>query len=168
MHGRFLGGDKTRAHVHAVRAQGQGRHETAAIRHAAGGDKRDLELVGRARQQNEIGNVIFAGVAAALEAVDAHGVAADGLGFQGMTHRRAFVDHLDARRLERCQVRFGIAARRLDNPDTAFDDRADVFGIRRRSERRQEREIHAEGRSVISRQRRFPSPAIQASAASAR
>ena len=38
-------------------------------------------LRGRARQQDDIGNVIFTGVTTALKTVDANGVAADGLSF---------------------------------------------------------------------------------------
>jgi hypothetical protein len=71
--------------------------QRAAVGHAARGDERDLELLGRARQQDEVGHVVLAGMAAAFEAVDADGVAADRFGLQRMAHRGAFVDHLDAR-----------------------------------------------------------------------
>jgi hypothetical protein len=51
----FLGGDEAGAHVHAVGAHGQGGDQLRAVGHAAGGDERDLQLLGGARQQDEVG-----------------------------------------------------------------------------------------------------------------
>ena len=42
------------------------------------------------------GLVVLAGVAAALEAIDAHRIAANALGLERVAHRGAFVDDLDA------------------------------------------------------------------------
>ncbi|MFK4665273.1 hypothetical protein ABIF76_006127 [Bradyrhizobium ottawaense] len=52
------------------------------VRHAAGGDEGDLQFLRRARQQDHVGNVVLAGMTAALEAVDADGIAADPLGLE--------------------------------------------------------------------------------------
>ncbi|MNT10746.1 hypothetical protein D3C72_1455910 [compost metagenome] len=145
VHRRFLGGDEARAHVHALGAQRERSHEAAAIGHAARGDERDLQFFCRARQQDHVGHVVLAGVAAALEAVDAHGVAADALGLERVAHRGALVDHLDARGLQRRHVGLGAAARGFHGLDAAFDDGRDVLGVRRRGKGRQEGEVHAEG-----------------------
>ena len=74
VHRRLLRGDEARAHVHALGAQRQRRHQAAAVGHAAGGDEGHLQLLGRARQQDEVGHVVLAGVAAAFETVDRHRV----------------------------------------------------------------------------------------------
>jgi hypothetical protein len=50
--------------------------------------------------RNEVRHIVFAGMAAALEAVDADRVAADRLRLQRVRDRGAFVDHLDAGILE--------------------------------------------------------------------
>jgi hypothetical protein len=142
---RLPGGDEASPHVHAVRAQRQRGHQAAPIGHPARGDEGNLQLLGRARQEDEVGHVVLPRVPAALESVHAHGVAADGLRLERMPDRGALVDHLDPGGLQRGQVRFGIAAGGLDDLHPAFDDRADVLGIGRRSERGQEGQVHAEG-----------------------
>ena len=141
---RLFGGDEAGAHVHAVGAERERSDEAPRISHAAGGDERDFQLIGGARQQDHVGDVVLTGMAAALEAVDADRVAADPLGLERMAHRGAFVDDLDAVRLERRHVLLGAPSRSLDDLDPAFDDRGDVFRIGRRGERRQEGEVHAE------------------------
>src|SRR6185312_12703313 len=88
--------NEARSHVHAGRAERERGHETTRIRHAAGRHEGNLEFVRCARQQDHVRHVVFAGMAAALEAVDAHRIAANLLGLQGVTDRSAFVDHLDA------------------------------------------------------------------------
>ena len=130
---RFLGGDEARAHVHAGGAHRQRRDQAARIRHAAGGHERNLQFLCRARQQDHVRDVVLAGMAAAFETVDADGVAADLLGLQRMPHRGAFVDHLDAGRLQRRHVLLGAAAGGLHGLDAAFPDRGDVFRIGRRA-----------------------------------
>jgi hypothetical protein len=92
----FLGAQKACAHVHAIGAQRECRHQAAAVGHAAGGDKRDLQRTGGCGQQNHIGHVVLAGVAAAFKTVHTDGVAADAFGLERMAHGGAFVDHLDA------------------------------------------------------------------------
>ena len=134
MHRRFLGGDEARAHVHAGGAHRQRGDETARIRHAARGDERNLQFLRRARQQDHVRHVVLAGMTAALEAIDADGVAADLFRLQRVPDRGAFVDHLDAGCLQRRHVLLGTAAGGLDDLDAAFPDRGDIFRIGRRGE----------------------------------
>jgi hypothetical protein len=103
-----------------------------------------LSSSARSRQQDHVGQVVLARVAAALETVDAHRVAADRLRLERMAHRRALVDHLDARCLQRRHIGLGAAASRLHDAHAAFANRRDVFGVGRRGEGRQEREVHSE------------------------
>ena len=144
VHRRFLGGDKARSHVHAGGAHRQRRDQAARVRHAAGGNERYFQFLGRARQQDHVGHVVFAGMAAAFEAVDADGVAADLLGLQRVPNRSAFVDHLDASRLQGRHVLLGATPCGFDDLDAAFPDGCDVFRIGRRAEGRQKGQIHAE------------------------
>ena len=95
MHRGFHSGDKTRAHVHALRAQSKCGHQRTAIGHAAGRDKRDFQFVGSARQQDEVGDIVFTGVTAALKSVNAERVTTYGLRFERVAHRGAFVNHFD-------------------------------------------------------------------------
>src|SRR3546814_5533406 len=81
----------------AVRAHRERRDQRTRIGHAPRGNEGNFELVGGAWQQDHVRHVIFARMAAAFEAVDAHRVAPDRLGFQCMTHRGAFMDDLDSR-----------------------------------------------------------------------
>jgi hypothetical protein len=144
VHRRFLGRDEARAHVHALGAQRERRDERAAVGHTARGDERDIELLRGARQQDEVRDIVLAGMTAALEAIHADGVAADLLGLERVPHRCALVNDLDAMLLERGQILLGIVAGRLDDLHAAFDDRADVAWIIRWCDRRQERQVHAE------------------------
>ena len=144
VHRRFLRGDETRAHVHAFGAECERRDETAPVGHPAGSDERNLQRLGRQRQQDEVRHVVFARMTSALEAVDAHGVTADLFGLERVPHRRALVNDLDAVLLQHRQVLLGTAARGLDDAHAAFDDGLDEFGVRRVGERRQERQVHPE------------------------
>jgi hypothetical protein len=80
-----------------------------------------------------------------LEAVDAHRIAADALGLERVANRRALVNDLHARLLQRLHERLRAAAGGLDDLHAAVDDDAHVLVVRRRHEHRQNREIHAEG-----------------------
>jgi hypothetical protein len=71
------GAHEAGAHVDAVGAQRQRGDQAAGVGEAAGGDHRDLHLVGGGRNQDEAGDVVLARVAGALEAVDADRVDAD-------------------------------------------------------------------------------------------
>ena len=77
MHRRFLRRDEARAHVDAIGAQRQRRDELLAIGHPARGDEGNLQFLGGARQQDQVRHIVFAGVAAAFEAIDRHGIATD-------------------------------------------------------------------------------------------
>jgi hypothetical protein len=90
-----------------------------------------------------LGSVVFAGVPDALEAIDADGVATDLLGFQRMPNGGAFVDHLDAGRLQRRHILLRAASGGFNDLDAAFLDGGDVFRIRRRRERGQEGQVDA-------------------------
>ena len=141
---RLYRGHESRAHVHALCAQRQRCHQAAPVGHAARGDKRNLQLFGRARQQDEVGHVVFAGVAAALKAVHAHRIAANGFGLERMAHRRAFVNHLDAGLMQRRQPFLRVVAGRLHHLHATVDDGLDVARIVWRGKHWQKGEVHAE------------------------
>jgi len=61
---------EARAHVDAVRAERQRRHQPARIAEAARGDHRDLDLIGRNRNEDQPWDVVLARMPGALEAVD--------------------------------------------------------------------------------------------------
>ena len=82
---RLDGAHEARAHVDAVGAQRQRGDQAAGVGEAAGGDHRDLDLLGGGRDQHQPGDVVLAGMAGALEAVDADAVDAEAL----RLHRRA-------------------------------------------------------------------------------
>jgi hypothetical protein len=145
VHRRLLRGDEARAHVHAFGAQRQRRHQRAAVGHAARGDEGNLQLLGRARQQDEVGHIVLARVAAALEAVDADRVAADRLGLERVAHRGALVDHLDAGLVQHRHPLLRVVAGGLHGLHAAVDDRLDVAGVVGRADRGQEGQVHAEG-----------------------
>ena len=117
MHRRLFGGDEAGAHVHAVGTHGERGDQRTGIGHAAGGDEGDFQLVGGARQQDHVGNVVLTWVATAFETVDRNRIAADLLRLQRMPHRSAFVDDLDAGVLEMRHHLHRVAARRLDDLD---------------------------------------------------
>ena len=139
------GAHEARAHIDSLGTKCQRRNQSACITEAARGDHRDLDLVGCSRDQDEAGCVVFAGMAGTFEAIDRNRIGADPLGLQGMTHRGALVDHLDTGLLQLGDVLLRIVAGGLDDANTRIDDRLTVLGIRRRRERRQNRQVHAEG-----------------------
>src|SRR3546814_12859888 len=61
-----------------------------------------------------------------------------------MTHRRALVHDLDAVRPEVVDMFLRLVARRFDDLDAAVDDRLAIFRVRRRIDRWQDRQVHAE------------------------
>ena len=61
-----------------------------------------------------------------------------------MADSGAFVDDLDAMFLEIVDMLLGLVTRGFDDPDAGLDDRGAIFRIRRRFDRRQDGEIHAE------------------------
>ncbi len=83
-------------------------------------------------------------MAATFETIDADRVAADLLGLERMANRGAFVDHLDAGRLQRRHVLLRAASGGFDRLDAAFPDGRDIFRIGRRRECRKEGQVHAE------------------------
>ena len=145
VHRRFLGGDEAGAHVHPLRAHRQAGDKAAPVGHAAAGDEGNVQLVRRAREQDEVRHIILARMAAAFETVDAHRIAADLLRLEAVAHRGALVDHLDPGVLQRRQQIDRVAPRRLDHLHPAVDDRLDQPGIVGRGQGRQDGEVHAEG-----------------------
>ena len=143
MRRRLLRGDEPCAHIDTVSTESKRGDKAPPIRHATRRHKWDLQLLGNPGQQDHIGDVVLARMAAALEPVDADRIAADPLGSQRMTHRGAFVDDLDSMRLQGGDVLRGIAAGGFDDPYAAFDDRVDIFRVGRRHERRQKGQIDA-------------------------
>src|SRR3546814_9834115 len=87
--------------------------QTATIAESAAGDHRNLELVGRNRNQDQARDVILARMSRALETVDRDRVDAHALGRQRMTHRRALVHDLDAVRPEVVDMFLRLVARRF-------------------------------------------------------
>ena len=66
----FLGAHEARAHVDALGAERQCGDQAAAVAETAGGDHRNLDLVGGGRDQDQAGRVVLAGMAGAFKAVD--------------------------------------------------------------------------------------------------
>jgi len=123
-------------HVDALSSQSQGRHETASIGHPAAGHERDLQFISRARQENEVGDIVLARAAATFEAIDADGVAPNGLRLDRVTYAGASVDHLHARLVKHRRPLLGVVTGRLPRLDTAVDDGPDVARIVRGADRR--------------------------------
>src|SRR6266404_3228767 len=86
MHRRLFGGDEAGAHVDALGTESERSYERATIGLATRGYERNGQLFRGPREQYHVGHVIFAGMAAAFEAVYTRGIAADRLGFEGVTH----------------------------------------------------------------------------------
>ena len=144
VHGRLLGRDEARAHVDPVRPERERGDERPAVGHASRGDEGDRQLLRRPRQQDEVRHIVFARVAAALEAVDADRIAADRFRLQRMANRRALVDDLDSRLLQHGQPPLRIVARGLDDLHAAVDDRADETRIVGLGDCGKEGEVHRE------------------------
>ena len=144
MDGRLDGAHEPRAHVDAVGTQRQRRHQATAVGESARGDHRDVDLGRRRRDQHQAGDVVLAGMAGALEAVDADAVHAEALRLDRMPHRGALVQHLDPVVVEHRQMRRRVGARGLDDLDAGVDDHLAVLVVRRRVDRRQDRQVHAE------------------------
>jgi hypothetical protein len=128
-----------------VGAERQRRDKAARVAEPARRHERDLEPVGGAGNEDEAGDIVLARVTRAFEAVDRDRIDAEPLGFQGMADRGAFVDDLDARGLEHWDVFLGVVPRRLDDLDAGSDDRVHIRIVRHGLDRRQDREIDAEG-----------------------
>lgn len=72
----------------------------AAVTDAARSYHRNFQGAHCRGDQDQIGNVVFAGMTGALEAIDADDVKAVALGGQRMPYCRALVQHFDAMLLE--------------------------------------------------------------------
>ncbi len=120
------------------------RGKPAAVAETARGDHRDLHLVGRGRDQDQAGGVVFARVTGALKAVDRDRIHAHALRRQRVTHAGAFVDHLDAVLLELVDMLLRLVAGGLDDLDAAVDDRLAIFGVGRGLDGRQDRQVHGD------------------------
>ena len=145
MHGRLLGGNKARTHVDALGAQAQGGCQRAAIGHTARCDKWNLEFIGGAGQQDEVGHIVLARVATALKPVHADRIAANGFSLERMAHRGAFVNDLDAGFVQRGQVFLRVVSGSLHRLDAAVDDGLDVARVIGRADGGQKGEVHAKG-----------------------
>lgn len=99
----------------------------------------------RSRQENEVGDVALAHVARALEAVNAQEIDAQLHGRRCVPDRRALVDHDAARGLEAPDDGARAVARRLDDADPGVDDGRRVGVVIGWVERREQRDVHAEG-----------------------
>ena len=141
----ILGRQEARAHVHTLGTQCHSRNQAAAVGHATGSDKGNSQFLGSPGQQDEVGNVVFTRVAATLEAINTDGITTDTLGLEGMAHRGALVDNLDACRFELGHVLFRATAGGFHRLDATGDDGVNVLRIRRGIERRQESQVNAKG-----------------------
>lgn len=74
------GAHEPSAHVASLGAEGEGSSETTAVGDTTGRDEGDLELLGRAGEEDETSNVLLSGVAGTLEAVDREDINAKLLG----------------------------------------------------------------------------------------
>jgi len=83
-------------------------------------------------------------MARTFEPVDRHDVDAHPLCRHGMAYGGTFMDDGDAVRLEVVDMLLGTMACRLDDRHAAVDDRPAIFGIGRRRDRRQDRQVHPE------------------------
>ena len=124
---------------------GERRHEASPVGHATGCNEGDLQFFAGAGQEDEVRHVVFTGVAAAFEAVDGNGIAADALGLERVANGRALVDDLDARLLEHRHPLRGIVARRLHDLDAALDDDLEQPRIVGGRESGKKGHVHAEG-----------------------
>jgi hypothetical protein len=140
----FLRRDEAGSHVDAIGSQGERGHQPAAIADAARCQERYRQGVGRAGQQDEVGDIVFSGMTATFEPVDTHRVAPDFLSLQGVPHGSAFMEDLDSRPLECRHPGLRTPPGRLHDPHARAGDSVDIFGIGRRGEHRQECQVHAE------------------------
>src|ERR1700723_2463696 len=111
---------ETRPHTNPTGTKSEARHEAACIRKATGGDQRDLQHIGRRRDQNESRDIVFAWVPRTFEAVDRNHVHSHRLGLHCMADGRTLVHDLDAMLLELAYVLERIVASGLDNFDTGL------------------------------------------------
>src|SRR3954453_23667665 len=143
MNGALFGRHEARAHVDAFGAQRQCGDEAAGVGKAAGGDHRDLDLVGGGRDQDQAGGVVLAGMTGAFEPVDRDGVDAHALGREPVTDAGAFVHDLDAVLPELVDVLLRLVAGSFDHLDAALDDSGAIFGIRGRLDWGEDGEVDA-------------------------
>jgi len=132
------------AHVDAVGTQRQRGHESSCVAEAARGDHRDRDLVRRGGDEHQAGNVVLTWMTGAFEPVDADAVHAQSLRLDGVPDAGALVQDLDPGGPERGQVFGRVESGGLHHRDTGLDDRRPVLRVRRRVDRRQDRQVHAE------------------------
>ena len=111
------GGHKARAHIDALGTQRQRRDQAATIAKSTGRNHRNLDLVGGCRYQNQARNIVLAGVAGALKAIDRDRIGADFLGLDRMPDGGALVDHFDAVLFEHVNVFLRVVAGGLNDFD---------------------------------------------------
>src|SRR6185312_3471556 len=116
----FAGRHETRAHVDALGAERERGDEAAAVAETAGGDHRNLDLVGGRRDQDQAGRIVLAGMAGALKAVDRDRVDPHPLRREAVTDAGAFVDDLYAVFLELGDVFLRLVARGLHDLDAGL------------------------------------------------
>ena len=109
VNGRLFRGHETRAHVDPVRAEGEARGELRARADAAGCDEGHAQLFGRLGEEDEVADVVLAGVAGALEAVHGDAVRAESLGGERVLDRDALVHDDDPVGLEELDPLAGIS-----------------------------------------------------------
>lgn len=107
--------------------------DAGTVRYPPRRDDGNLQLARRRRpDQDQSGYIIFARVARALEAVDAHRLHAALLRLQCMAHRRALVYDGAAVVEEHARDLLWMVARSLRNPHAALNDRARILQMQRR------------------------------------
>jgi len=124
-------------------AQRQGGDQAPGVGHAAGRPRREFSILGGARQQDHVRHVVLAGMSAALETVDADGIAAICSAFsECRTEVHLWITLMPAAfnaGMYGSGLRPAVSTTVMRLPDGG-----DVFRIGRRAEARQEGQVDAE------------------------
>src|ERR1700732_161364 len=118
----LFGAHEARAHIDAFGAQRQCRDQAAPVPEATRRDHWNLHFVGRHRNQDEPGRIVFAGMTRALKTIDRNRIDPHTLRRQRVTHAGAFVNDHNAVLLEFGDVLLRLVAGGLDDLDAALDD----------------------------------------------
>lgn len=127
--GRLDSAHEARAHVDTASAKRQSSSKALSVSKAARGNEGDLEGLAGAAKENKVGDVAFADVAGALEAVNGEEVDAELDGAQGVADGGALVQDNDAGLLELRDDGARRVTGRLDNLDALVDDGLRVGGV---------------------------------------
>ena len=134
-----------RPHVDPLGPKRQRRRQPLPIRKTTACNKRHLQTLPRAREQDEVRDVALADVARALEAVDGEEVDAEFDRGDGVPDGGALVQDGAAGGFEHLDDRTGAVAGGLDDLDAFVDHDLGVFGVGRGVHGGEEGDVDAEG-----------------------